>query len=115
MVVKKFNVRWSTFSLTFTLGDQVKSGQLLLEFEDNLDLETQKVQKQIEALEATYSDATSGTDIESINSAKIEIARINGNIELAAKNRDRNWNRHRITCPNCKAVLLWHRTTTTSL
>jgi HlyD family secretion protein len=89
MVVKKFNVRWSTFSLTFTLGDQVKSGQLLLEFEDNLDLETQKVQKQIEALEATYSDATSGTDIESINSAKIEIARINGNIELAAKNRDR--------------------------
>ena len=76
-------------SLKVQLGDQVRSGQLLIEFEDNLDLEIKKVEKQIEALEATYSDATSGTNIESINSAKIEIARINGNIELATKNRDR--------------------------
>ena len=76
-------------SLKVQLGDQVRSGQLLIEFEDNLDLEIKKVEKQIETLEATYSDATSGTNIESINSAKIEIARINGNIELATKNRDR--------------------------
>ncbi|MGM0396330.1 MAG: efflux RND transporter periplasmic adaptor subunit [Bacillota bacterium] len=76
-------------SLNVQLGDHVKNGQLLIEFEHNLDLEIQKVEKQIEALEATYSDATSGTDIESINSAKIEIARINSNIDLASKNKDR--------------------------
>ncbi|MCR3955111.1 MAG: efflux RND transporter periplasmic adaptor subunit [Gudongella sp.] len=76
-------------SLNVQLGDQVKNGQLLIEFENNLDLEIQKVEKQIEALEATYSDATSGTSIESINSAKIEIARINSNIDLATRNRDR--------------------------
>lgn len=71
------------------LGDRVKSGQLLIEFEDNLDLEMQKVEKQIEALEAAYSEATSGTDIERINNAKIEIARINENIEQAAKHLER--------------------------
>ncbi|HZH93674.1 MAG TPA: hypothetical protein VFD79_06185, partial [Tissierellaceae bacterium] len=76
-------------SLNVQLGDHVASGQLLIEFEDNLDLEIQKVEKQIEALEATYSDATRGTDIESINSAKIEIARINSNIEMANKNKER--------------------------
>ncbi|WP_422486470.1 efflux RND transporter periplasmic adaptor subunit [Gudongella sp. DL1XJH-153] len=76
-------------SLNVQLGDHVNSGQLLISYEDNLDIEIQKVRKQIEALEATYSDAASGTDIERINSAKIEIARINGNIELATKNKDR--------------------------
>jgi HlyD family secretion protein len=76
-------------SLNVQLGDHVKSGQALIEYEHNLDIEIKKVEKQIEALEATYSDATSGTDIESINSAKIEIARINSNIDLATKNKDR--------------------------
>jgi HlyD family secretion protein len=71
------------------LGDQVKSGQLLIEFEDNLDLEIQKVEKQIEALEAAYSDATSGADLERINNAKIEMARINENIEQATRHLER--------------------------
>ena len=75
--------------LNVQLGDHIKIGQLLIEFEDNLDLEIQKVEKQIEAMKATYSDVASGPDIESINSAKIEIARIDGNVELAAKIKDR--------------------------
>ncbi len=76
-------------SLNVQLGDHVKSGQLLIKYEDDLDLEIRKVEKQIEALDATYSSATSGTDIENINSAKIEISIINRNIELASKNKDR--------------------------
>lgn len=76
-------------SLNVKLGDHAKSGQLLIKYEDDLDLEIRKVEKQIEALEATYSSVTSGTDIENINSAKIEISKINRNIELAAKNKDR--------------------------
>ncbi|MDW7671720.1 MAG: efflux RND transporter periplasmic adaptor subunit [Bacillota bacterium] len=71
------------------LGDPVKSGQLLIEFEDQLDLEIRKVKKQIEALEAAYSEATSGTDIEKINNAKIEMASINENIEQATRNVER--------------------------
>lgn len=76
-------------TLNVQLGDHVKSGQLLIKYEDDLDIEIRKVEKQIEALEATYSSVTSGTDIENINSAKIEISRINRDIELATKNKDR--------------------------
>ena len=71
------------------LGDRVNSGQLLIEFEDQLDLEMQKVEKQIEALEAAYAEATSGADIERINNARIEMERINENIEQATRNVER--------------------------
>jgi HlyD family secretion protein len=71
------------------LGGAVKKGQLLVKYEDDLGLEIQKVEKQIEALKATYSDALSGTDMERVNSAKIEISRIGSNLELAKKNKDR--------------------------
>ena len=71
------------------LGDRVSSGQLLIEFEDQLDLEMQKVEKQIEALEAAYAEATSGADIERINNARIEMERINENIAQATRNVER--------------------------
>ncbi|SHJ50564.1 HlyD family secretion protein [Dethiosulfatibacter aminovorans DSM 17477] len=71
------------------LGDHVEEGQLLIKFEDNSDTEIQKVEKQIEALEATYKEALSGTDFESINNAKLEISRIRSSIALAKENKDR--------------------------
>lgn len=70
------------------LGDYVKKGQLLIKFEDNIDLESQKIEKQIEALKATYNEALSGADFESINSAKTEIASITSSIDLANENKD---------------------------
>ena len=75
--------------MTLKLGDHVKKGQLLIKYEDNMDLEIQKVEKQIEALEATYNEALAGTDMESINSAKIEVSRIRNNLEMEVKNKDR--------------------------
>ncbi|MDY0236894.1 MAG: HlyD family efflux transporter periplasmic adaptor subunit [Gudongella sp.] len=69
------------------LGDYVKKGQLLIKFEDNIDLEIQKVEKQIEALKATYNEAQSGSDFGSINSAKIKIAGIKSSIDLANENK----------------------------
>ena len=71
------------------LGSIVKKGQLLVKYEDNLDLEIQKVEKQIEALEATYEDALSGADMESISSARIEISRIKSQLETATKEKER--------------------------
>jgi HlyD family secretion protein len=71
------------------LGERVEAGQLLIKYEDHLDLERRKVEKQIEALEATYGEALAGTDVERVNSAKIEIARIGNDLALAKKNRDR--------------------------
>ncbi len=70
-------------------GDYVEKGQLLIKFEDNSGLEIQKVEKQLEALKATYNEALSGTDFESINNAKLEISRIRSSIALAKENRDR--------------------------
>ncbi|BEP29214.1 efflux RND transporter periplasmic adaptor subunit [Helicovermis profundi] len=71
------------------LGEHVKKGQLLVKYEDNIDLEIQKIQKQIEALEATYRNALSGTDKESINNSIIEISRIKNLLQTATKNKDK--------------------------
>jgi HlyD family secretion protein len=71
------------------LGDYVKKGQLIIKYEDNSDSEILKVEKQLESLKATYSEALSGTDFESINNAKLEISRIRSSIALAKENRDR--------------------------
>lgn len=76
--------------MTLELGDHVKKGQVLVKYENTLDLEIQKVEKQIEALEATYKDAQSGTDMESISSARIEVSKIKNQLEVARKDKDRS-------------------------
>lgn len=78
--------------MTLKLGDYVKKGQPLIIYEadtDTVDLEVQKIEKQIEALEAIYKDAKSGTDMESINNARIEISKIESQIDTATKDKER--------------------------
>ena len=78
--------------MTLKLGDHVKKGQPLIVYEadtETVDLEVQKIEKQIEALEAIYKDAKSGTDIQSINNARIEISKIESQIDIATKDKDR--------------------------
>ena len=75
--------------MTLKLGDYVKKGQLLVKYEDNLDVEIQKVKKQIEALKAVYNDVLSGRDIESISSARIEVSSIKNLLETATSNKTR--------------------------
>lgn len=75
--------------MTLSLGDRVEKGQVLVKYENNLDLEIQKVDKQIEALEAAYEDALSGTDMERLSSARIQVSEIRTNLELATANKER--------------------------
>lgn len=75
-------------TMDLEVGDYVKKGQLLIKFEDNTDLEIQKIEKQIEALKATYSEAKTGADFASINSAKTRIASIKTRIEEASENKN---------------------------
>lgn len=75
--------------VTIEIGDKVSKGQILIKFEDNMDLEIQKVEKQIESLEATYSGILQGADIQSVNNAKIEISRIKNSLDLAMKDKER--------------------------
>lgn len=75
------------------IGDHVNKGQLLIKYEDNLDsinLQIQKVHKQTEALEATYAEALSSADKNSISSARIEINRIKKDIAKAETDHANN-------------------------
>lgn len=73
-------------NLNVEIGDIVNEGELLLEYDNTIDLEIEKINKQIEALEATYNEAVSGADFEQINTAKLEIENIKNSLEYAKKN-----------------------------
>lgn len=78
--------------MSLKLGDRVEKGQLLIKYEDNMaliDLEIQRVEKQIEALKAAYNDALSGADAETVSSAATEIASIRSQLETATSNKVR--------------------------
>jgi HlyD family secretion protein len=78
--------------MSLKLGDRVSKGQLLIQYENNheeLDLEIQRVKKQIEALEATYSEAQSGVDMGTVNSSRIEISSLQNQIENATREKER--------------------------
>src|SRR6056297_694607 len=73
-------------NLYVEVGDIVGEGDLLLEYDNTIDLEIEKINKQIEALEATYNEAVSGADFEQINTAKLEIENIKNSLEYAKEN-----------------------------
>lgn len=73
-------------NLYVEIGDIVNEGDLLLEYDNTIDLEIEKINKQIEALEATYNEAVSGADFEQINTAKLEIENIKNSLEYAEEN-----------------------------
>ena len=68
------------------IGDVVSKGDLILQYDNTVDLEIEKINKQIEALEATYNEAVSGADFEKINTAKLEIENIKNKLEYSEKN-----------------------------
>jgi len=68
------------------IGDVVSEGDLILQYDNTVDLEIEKINKQIEALEATYNEAVSGADFEKINTAKLEIENIKNKLEYSEKN-----------------------------
>lgn len=76
-------------NMNLEIGEIVEKGELLVKYEDNLDLEVKKVKKEIEALEASYGEILSGNDMENINNARIEIFRIKSDLELERKNKAR--------------------------
>ncbi len=73
-------------NLYVEIGDTVNEGDLLVEYDNTIDLEIEKINKQIEALEATYNEAVSGADFEQINTAKLEIESIKNNLEYGKEN-----------------------------
>ncbi len=73
-------------------GDHVEKGQLLVRYEDNseqIDLQIMQVEKQIEALQASYEEAQSSTDMGSVSNARVEIASIKRQIETAGSDLEK--------------------------
>lgn len=75
--------------LPVSLGDKVKKGDLLIRYDNDLDIEIKKVNKQIEALEASYSEVLSGTDMARVNNTRIEINNIKNELSQARKTSER--------------------------
>ncbi|MFW5891330.1 MAG: HlyD family efflux transporter periplasmic adaptor subunit [bacterium] len=68
------------------VGDEIKKGDLILQYKNTIDLEKEKIEKQIQGIEATYNEAVAGADFEKINTAKLEIEGIKNRLELAEEN-----------------------------
>lgn len=76
-------------SMDLQLGDYVKKGQLLIKFEDNVNLESQIIKNQIAALRASSNEAVSGPDIGSINIAQTNMDSIKNNMDFKNKNKEK--------------------------
>jgi HlyD family secretion protein len=62
------------------VGDLVNEGDVLIEYDSTIDLEIEKIQKEIKALEYTYNEVVKGVDFETINSVKLEIESLKANL-----------------------------------
>lgn len=75
--------------VSIELGDSVKKGDLLIQYKNTVDLDIEKIKKQIEALEAGYKEVLSGSDVSSISTARIEISKSNKELDNAKARLER--------------------------
>lgn len=92
---KKVNAFYSDVSkkvaiLNVSIGDKVKKDDILLVYDNNFDLEIQRLNKQLDALTASYNEATKGVDFEQVSTTKLTINSIETNLELAKSNYDKS-------------------------
>lgn len=78
--VKKLNVN---------IGDSVKKGDVLLEYDNTYDLQISQLNAQLERISANYNEIAKGADFESLSNLKLTINTINNNLEYANDNYER--------------------------
>ncbi len=91
VVSKKVNTFYSDMSkkaskLNVSIGDSVKKGDILLVYDNNIDLQIQRTQKQLDALTATYNEETKGVDFEQVSNVKLSLNNIETNLDLVKSN-----------------------------
>jgi HlyD family secretion protein len=67
----------------------VKKGDILIEFDSTIDLEVERINKEIKALEATYSEAVVGVDFETLNGIKLQIQGLRNSLAIAREEYDK--------------------------
>lgn len=75
--------------LNVSIGDKVEKGDLILTYENNLDLEIQRANKQIEAITASYNETVKGADFGEISNMKLKISTLETNLNLAKSNLEK--------------------------
>jgi HlyD family secretion protein len=73
-------------SLHYYVGDRVIKGDVILTYENNYDLEIDRINKQIEAIIASYNEIVKGADFEEISNLKLNISTIEANLAFAKSN-----------------------------
>jgi HlyD family secretion protein len=73
-------------SLHYSVGDRVIKGDVILTYENNYDLEIDRINKQIEAIIASYNEIVKGADFEEISNLKLNISTIEANLAFAKRN-----------------------------
>lgn len=73
-------------SLHYSVGDRVIKGDVILTYENNYDLEIDRINKQIEAIIASYNEIVKGADFEEISNLKLNISTIEANLAFAKSN-----------------------------
>jgi len=91
---KRLNTFYSDTSqtveiLNVSIGDSVKKGDIILSYENNYDLEIERSNKQIEAITATYNEATKGADFQEVSNEKLNINTLENNLEYAKKSYEK--------------------------
>jgi|LGOV01.1.fsa_nt_gb HlyD family secretion protein len=76
-------------TINVEVGDIVKKGDILIEFDSTIDLEVERINKEIKALEATYSEAVVGVDFETLNGIKLQIQGLRNSLTLAREEYDK--------------------------
>jgi len=88
---KRVNTFYSDMSqrvetLNVSVGDKVKTGDIILTYENNYDLEIERANKQIEAITASYNETVKGADFQEISNMKLTINTIENNLSFAKSN-----------------------------
>jgi HlyD family secretion protein len=76
-------------TLNVSIGDKVNKGDIILSYDNNYDLEIERAKKQIEAITASYNEASKGADFQEISNEKLSINTIENNLEFAKNNFDK--------------------------
>ncbi|HOK49352.1 MAG TPA: HlyD family efflux transporter periplasmic adaptor subunit [Sedimentibacter sp.] len=91
---KRVNTFYSDMSrkvekLHYSVGDRVMKGDIILTYENNYGLEIDRINKQIEAIIASYNDIVKGADFEEISNLKLNISTIETNLAFARSNLEK--------------------------
>ncbi|SHJ25494.1 Multidrug efflux pump subunit AcrA (membrane-fusion protein) [Dethiosulfatibacter aminovorans DSM 17477] len=70
-------------TINVEVGDMVKKGDVLIEFDSTLELEEERINKEIKALEASYSEAVKGVDFETLNGIRLQIQGLRNSLAIA--------------------------------